>query len=552
MADFQGRRTDALEAMRDWNTYFGEQDRVAQSRWQDNETRQRYDEANRYNRAEASRSQEFFNRNAHLFNGMEGSFAELRRRGASTVAMPQGAATGTNAVGGQGPLNITPNAGLEGPAPGERNTVVQDVTGSLTPEQRARLAPQGGAAAGMQPSLQPTLIHELTQEQRVAWRRYLEVTRTNPIGQATSAYLSNSRPRDGVTPEQAQAARAELQRAGLDVQGDRLMRRVQPTQGQEGITTDATGLTWPGNVPDGQDLPEVDPRADLQAGTDSQQAGLSTDQSASGDPFYDQWNDTSRGLVPTREMGLIRATVENNLERARLAAQHGRNDVAAEAFGSALQGQASYIQQGRMIMLRSAANGNLSAAADLIGEFNGYPQGTVRLSRVEGQQNRIAIQIQNESGEWVTASSVDRTQMFASLQNLVDAEGAQARQEASNEMLRARMESDDRRFATMTEYNIALVREAAETGRVTLQERARYAIARGQARMEVNQETGAAYIYYPDVDANGEPTIGVEIVRMEDLQTPDSRGNRGRTEPTLTRTPAIRNTGTNGVTVRAN
>ena len=173
-----------------------------------------------------------------------------------------------------------------------------------------------------------------------------------------------------------------------------------------------------------------------------------------------------------------------------------------------------------MALLRSAASGNLSAAEDLIARANNYPLGTTQLAPVTGT-NRMALQIQGDDGSWTEASSMTRPQLFNSLRAYADAAGAAADAESQEAIQIAMMNNE--RYLTIAEreQQTAVMRILHETGRAELAERVRLQIARGQARITMNSETGGAYITY--MDDQGNPAFA--YTSMEDVPTPGTDGN---------------------------
>jgi hypothetical protein len=268
-------------------------------------------------------------------------------------------------------------------------------------------------------------------------------------------------------------------------------------------------------------------------------APASTELSA----VFDGINDTSRPLQPTREMRLADAAMRNDLERAQLYAEHGRPELAAEAFGRALQQRADYITQERTVMYRAAADGSRRAAERLIEEYNGYGRGEVQL--VDAGNGQFNIQIQDENGRWVTARGpVSRATLLTSLQNLVDAEGAAARSEANQEYLMNVMDNQ-------TELAIAgIVAETAHSRMFTDIQLERMgndtsiAIAEGRAQVVQNEESGEMFVFYPRT-VNGETYTEMERVVTGRQRSPDTNSNREVDVTTRTRVTGVNNVGAN-------
>lgn len=519
MVDFVGRSRSMLDDMQQWGQYFGEADNRSQNRWQQAEARRRYDEQNRNNRAGAISDSAFIGANQDAFDGMDPVLAGLRPQGA-----PAALATGA----GTGPMSLSPTGATQAPV-----------------AAAAAAAPVAGLQGSNEPAfdvnqITPVILGQLSRPQRQAWDTYLRAVRS------ASANPETARPT--VSAERELAARTRLQAAGLDIRNGRLVR-TNPNYSME-------ALRFPTGTAEEAASPAVDPNADLAAPA----AGLNAPALSGApfldagtptpglDPYYQGANDTSRGLQPTREMRLLQVSVQDNMRRAELAAAHGQREVAQQAFGQALQGQAAYLQQGRMVMYRAASGGSLDAMSSLLEEFHGYPPGSVRLQPTDEQRTRFNLQVQNDAGQWVSASEVPRTrdEIMGGLLNLIDAEGAAARTEANTELMRANIAAGaDIQVATIGQRT-AILRMIADTQIAQMNNQARAQLQSGQGELTLDAENGVAWFQYQTADSEGNPIRALEMIRLEDQPGPSTNGRSETVQvPTRTRVTGVAGVGTN-------
>lgn len=516
MVDFVGRTPAGIyDEMQGANQYWNEAHNAAQSRWQNREMRRRYDEGNRLNRQISSDDAAAYAQQAGLFESMDGAMAGTTRRNVPSAAAPDLAG---------GPMQLTPTpTGLTpavAPAPAPR-------ANAQTPANTAQ-APAVDAQADIinLNDLQPLPFTPRNASQRTTLNEY-----NNRVNDIRSRHLRNMEPVRRTLDRMVATGMMSQQEANVEAyriaQAAGLYRNRSPLDVTQDPMAGIVALNQ-------EDIPEVD----AGANTAPDAAGLATAQEFIGE-------DTSRSMQPTREMQLLRANVENQLRRAQTYAQHGRADLGAEAFNAAMQGQVAYMQQGLMTMMRAAGAGNLSAASDLVAHFYGYPEGSVRVQSAGGQN--VIMQVQGDDGEWRNASqrAHPREQFFNSLQNLVDAQGAAARQELSQEyaIAMARVQAD--LSIASTEQQTAYIQQLMQNGREHEANQLRAALASTESRMYVNQETGGAYVTGVEVGEDGVPRRTVDYISMEDTPVPDTNGRQTEERPVSRRV-----TGTAGVTTR--
>lgn len=505
MVSFSGRTVGITEDADRWGRYLGGVDQRRQQRWLNNEQRSELDRANRYNRAEAQSNQQFMERYAHLFNNTD---AEL---------------------GGFRPQNVPQAAGLQG--------IPSQATAPATSAAPPTPGLPAGRVSGLQPSNLPEhdrMIHApadpdtLNEEERAAVAAYARVA--GQTVDTSSPYMG--RPNVGNRPQsgpQVEAARNRLRELGLDFRNGQLVRTA-------GV-----------NTPESMRFSSLFEEQETGTPENSAAAGLTEEVEVPQENWFG--GDTSRGLRPTREMQMLEMNVANNIRRAQLASQHGRNDIADAAFTAAIQGQATYIQEGRSVALRAVGSGNVQAAEWLIEQYNGYPDGTVALQQMPGSAGMYRIQMQNDDGDWVAAPGQPMTisQIYNGLNNLVDREGAAARAEVSASWQEHLLEAQtDLQVATI---NLAGDQIDAETRlRIAqMDNTTREAIAAGRATFFQDNNTGRVFVSYPGADADGTP--GRVILELPEIETRSADTNsRERTNQTIAREIPLGNiTGTVGV-----
>ncbi len=530
MVDFLGPgQAGIYDDARIANQYARESDEAADARWTARERRARYDEANRLNRRISAEDAAAYQQQAGLFTSMDDELAGTTRRSRAPVAMPTSAAAPTN------------RQSVAAPAPS------QSTNSRATP-----------------PIVEPRRDLEAPIEQRQYSREELrnnpmlagriqnaadrgEIVLGNLVGGNLMVY-----PRTGSPRGQPHIGPVYFPRGfglGIDPRWTAGHFGMRPLPRRQLGETDATvdPMADIRSYPENRgEVPEVTSEVGLsdvvnQVGsttpTSARTTGTAGVATPGQDPIYEQWNDTSRSMEQSPEMRLIEATIQNGIRRAQTYAQHGRADLADEAFTGAVERQLAYFQMGNMAMLRSAASGNLSAAEALIARANSYPRDAVQLAPVEGT-DRVALQIQGEDGSWASASSMTRPQLFNSLRAYADAAGAAADAESQQAIQIAMMNNERYLAIADMEQRTAVMRILHETGRAELAQRVELQIARGQARMYMNSETGGAYITY--MDDQGNPAYA--YTSMEDVPTPGTNGNE------TVEMPVMRNiTSMNGV-----
>jgi len=521
MFNFGEQLPDTVDYARRWGDYYGEIDERAQRRWANRELRRGVDEENRYNLDRARSNQSAYANRAGLFETADQRFAGMNRRDVPN-ATPTG--PGRNAVGGTGPANLTPDAAANEAAP---------------PAPQG-LAEQALASRDLSVRTAPVRISELTEAQRAAWSAYAHAVRTNPVAQSVSPMLRASRERPGVTEAQRAEARARLRQAGLDIENGRLVRVRSPND------VDAEGLVWPGplgattdpNAPSATATipPPIEPGVEdttVDTPDTAPYRGPNTQVNPGGlEPpdaaFYRGDPDTSAALQPTPEMRMLETVVQDQLRLAQVAASHGRNAEAEQFFAQALQSQAAYIHQERLTMLRAASQGHRTALADLLGLYSGRPANTTRLAPTGEDRNRFHIEVLNNEGQWISATSNPLTmgQLFERAEYLVDREAVAARSESNAEIIRASI-------AAGADIQVAQINAlSAEQDRyvramiANADNETRERIARGEGRLVVDSTNNRAYYEYQEIGPNGEPVPVIVNLSEQDVRVPDTNGRR--------------------------
>lgn len=491
-----GLADDNLE----WEQYHGEAENNAHRRWQQREQRARYDEANRYNREEAVSQGQYMAGQAGLFENMDDTMSQLSRNRIT----PASATRPANTLAG-GPMNLQPGTPQPAAAPTPTTQPPATMQSGSRPGEVDIHADTGAIEAGE--NVQPLELQGRNPSQQSAISAYRNRVNgirnrqhgTEPLRRAIGVLVTT-----GVM-SQAQA-NAEYSRVLRAVGQDTRPNVLDVTDRAQVNVAERFGLAPEEDVED--------------TSGDVAGSGTATDTATDElDPYYQGNNDTSRGLRPTREMRLLEANVRNNMRRADLAARHGRNDIATEAFALAMQGQLAYIQQGYTSLYRSAALGNLDAAGELAAAINGYPEGTVRFRPTDEEQARLIMEVDTGDGNWVAASEapMQREQMLAGFQRVLDAEGAQAQAEINAENLNSLRENQRHITVATIEQRTAILRMATEAATARMQEDGRQDRHYSDAQVVMNNDTNTAYIIHPDDT--------IETVSMEDVRVPGTNGN---------------------------
>lgn len=528
------------------NQYARASDEAADARWVAGERRARYNEANRLNRTISAQDAAAYQRQAGLFSDRSDELANLGRRNRTPIDLPgaPAPASGANQQAAPTPAS-TPQPAPQATPPAvdinaDRESLVE--ARQYTREELRR---------------DPALARRI---QDAANRG--EIVLGNLVGGNLMVY-----PRTGSPPNTPHLGPVYFPRGNSSDVGGGYGLGIDPrfTAGAFGFrridqgVTDVTqsdaeyeAMVSSGSTPSGnpnavgltEDVDEIGTPSGATRTTGT--SGTAPATGAAGvtppgeDPIYEQWNDTSRSMEASPEMRLLYSTVENGIRRAQTYAQHGRPDLAEEAFAGAVTAQLQHWQMGNMAMLRAAASGSLSAAEALIARANSYPRAAVELTPVRGT-NRMALRIQDDNGAWAEASSMTRPQLFNSLRSYADAAGSAADAERQQAVQIARMNNERYLAVANIEQQTAVMRIMHETGRAELAERVRLQIARGEADIHINSETGGAYVTY--MDEHGDPAI--DYVDLQEVPSPGTNGDQTVEMPVRRRVTGVNGVGAN-------
>lgn len=484
MIDFVGRTTSVVDEAAKWGNYFGQIDNRAQQRWMDREARARYDEENRYQLERAQSNRGAYNDRAGLFTGADASFGNMEQRD-----VPMATPTG--------PVNIAPptSGGLTTEPQATPNIVDANSIGANMPYIAGRHSGRQVGEAVMYPHLFGQAImpeEQMNQSQRTAWRTYQRALRRHATGRTAAS-------------------------------GDETVVRAYNAAIATGAIAEPQNRRAYYQAPEGSDLPQVDPQADLQSSDQAPSAATS----GPGSPFYSGDPDTSGMLQATPEMRMIETVVQDNLRLADVAAKHGRNVEAEQHMAQALQAQASLLQQSRLVMLRASAQGHRTALADLLGLYSGRPAGTTRIAETNDGTNRFHIKVETRNG-WTTATTNPLTmdELFARAEYLVDREAVAARSEANTEIIRANI-------AAGAEIRVAQINamsnreeQIARAAIANADNQTRERIARGDVDLIVDSTNNVAYLRSYEAGPNGEMVPVITRMGEEKVQVPSVDGNR--------------------------
>lgn len=528
---FETPTAGIYDNLREVNDYWAADHDAAQRRYADREARRTYASAQRRNMAVSLDNEQFYNENAGLLDDRTGMLAGIGQRNVPNAVPTRVSATAappTPAAAAPGPAQLL---GAPGGDPATTTTPATTTapvatTSTLTANQRARLA-----ASGSTPGPTPVAESELTATQRQAWQAYQNA---RPYDPRSMTHERTSPNLEGVSQgtRTREGALRRLQSLGLDVVNGRLVRT------QDSITTDASGLTWPGNMPNASE-------AGLQSDGNDGEPDADTDDGTSD--YFQGINDTSTPLRPTPEMRMTQATAAHMFRRAQILAQHGDNNGADQAFGAALQSHLATVEQSRMLMYQAAAGGSRDAAAMLIADTSGLDPSRVQLQATPERTPRFIVRINTTTPEqaaagtppnWVSSNAepLSRDSLIGTLLNLADRAGAAGRAELSANLQESmlRYQGTLQEIAGRERDNIRDNLTRAEIAQLDSQ--TRIALAQGEGRMVQDSQTGNIWLVRPGVDANGRPTSIITVLRTQDLPTPNVDDNRNETVPTPTAT----------------
>jgi len=496
MVDFLGPSAGIEGAITDWGNYWGQVDERARLRYNHREIRDERERENQYQLDRARSNQAAYAGRAGLFNNADAQFSGM---GPRNVPAAQAATAGLS------PEQAAGNAQFSDYMTRPSNSGLPTV--NVTQEMGDY------NFQGMLASLPQLIVSEeaMTPMQRTRWAQLQRA-----YGRLTRGQMSVDDYR----------ARLEVAvRAGI-VNPTQL--NSFPTQGnrqQDGRRHEYIDVT--------QQQPTVDSVEQAPSNTGAPVAGLAqglySGEATTQDPNSTRPldPDTSAALTATPEMRMLEAATQDQLRLAQIAARHGRNAEAEEHFAQALQGQAAYLQQSRLVMLRAASQGHRTALADLLGLYSGRPEGTTRLQPV-GNSNQYNLQILDGRGQWSNTPNGPFTieQLFQTARGLVDREAVMAESEANSEVLRARI-------AAGADIQVASIRALTDQQRMyvdaaiaNMEAGSRERIAQGDAEFVVDSANNRAYLRWWEPGPNGQPVQIVREVSEQDVRVPDTNGHR--------------------------
>lgn len=496
MVDFLGPSAGIEGAITDWGNYWGQVDERARLRYNHREIRDERDRENQYQLDRARSNQSTYAGRAGLFNNTDAQFSGMGPRDAPAAAAP-------SATAGLSPEQVAGNAQLSDymTRPGNAGPPTVNVTQEM----------QDYNFQGMRAALPQLIVSEgaMSPLQRTRWaqlrRAYGQLTRGQMSVDDYRARLEVAVRAGIVNPTQLDSFPTQ------DTQDGRRHEYIDVTgQQPAAASTEQT----PSNV--------SPPSAGLAPGLS---ASNTTSQDPSATRALDP--DTSAALTATPEMRMLEAATQDQLRLAQIAARHGRNSEAEEHFAQALQGQAAYLQQSRLVMLRAASQGHRTALADLLGLYSGRPEGTTRLQPV-GNNNQYNLQILDGRGQWSNTPNGPFTieQLFQTARGLVDREAVMAESEANSEVLRARI-------AAGADVQVASIRALTDQQRMyvdaaiaNMEAGSRERIAQGNAEFVVDSANNRAYLQWWEAGPNGQPVQIVRELREQDVRVPDTNGRR--------------------------
>lgn len=511
MADFLGNSAGIEGALTDWGNYWGQVDQRARLRYDHREARDEREREHQYQLERGRSNQDAYAGRAGLLAPVDGQFSAM---GPRNVPNAPGGASGLT------PEQVAGNAQFAEymTRPGE--------PGLPTVDANADMADYN--FQGMLAALPQLIVSEqaMTPMQRTRWtqlrRAYGRLTRGEMSVQDYRARLEVAVREGIVNPDQLNAIEAR-------------QRTSRPHE-----VIDARQ-----NVPQ-QQAPQSTPTTQVPGAST---AGLSPQQQEGSDDALRALDpDTSGALAATPEMQMLQTVVQDRQRLARLAAAHGRNAEAEQMYAEALQGQAAYLQQSRLVMLRAASQGHRTALADLLGLYSGRPEGTTRLQAV-GNTNQYNLQVVDGNGQWSNTPNGPFTieQLFQTARGLVDREAVMAESEANSEYVRARIAADaDIRVASiraLTDQQRMMVDAAIAEMEAGSRER----IAQGNAELVVDSANNRSYLQWWERGPDGRPIQMMREIREQDVRVADSNGRR-----TERRSVGTNVTGINNVTAGGN
>ncbi len=530
MADFLGNSAGIEGALSDWGNYWGQVDQRARLRYDHREARDEREREHQYQLERGRSNQDAYAGRAGLLAPVDGQFSAMGPRNVPS------APGGTMPVGVQPPGGTGAQVSTDTTAAVPQSGAMRNL--SLTSaEMQSLFTHRGGARLGFrQYSTQeiasnPQLRDILQRGQQYGQLQIDEVQGEN--GEIT--YRVQQRTQGSVSEQNFSVPEANtflgMPLTGQDarrMRGEPIVPWGNPEYGRDrrenaediNRRSRMTGVTLPGQ--EAGALPEVDPQADVVGGN----VGLAP-QDPSDPSLRTLDPDTSGALAATPEMQMLQTVVQDRQRLARLAAAHGRNTEAEQMYAEALQGQAAYLQQSRLVMLRAASQGHRTALADLLGLYSGRPEGTTRLQPV-GNTNQYNLQVLDGNGRWTSTPAGPFTieQLFQTARGLVDREAVMAESEANSEYVRARIAADaDIRVASiraLTDQQRMMVDAAIAEMEAGSRER----IAQGNAELVVDSANNRSYLQWWERGPDGRPIQRMREIREQNVRVADSNGIR--------------------------
>jgi len=500
MADFLGPSAGIEGALTDWGNYWGQVDQRARLRYDHREARDEREREHQYQLERGQSNQGAYAGRAGLFENADTRFNNMGMR---NVPSAPGSTSGLT------PEQIAGNAQFA-------EYMTRPVEAGLpTVDANAEMADYN--LQGMLAALPRLIVSEqaMTPMQRTRWtqlrRAYGRLTRGQMSVEDYRARLEVAVREGIVDPSQLNSIEARQR-------SNRTHVFIDATQG----SPPAYDNTQTSQTPESNDQLVREPNTQTYPG------GIEPPD-AENPAARAAYQDTSGALTATPEMQMLEAVVQDRLRLARLAASHGRNTEAEQMFAEALQGQAAYLQQERLVSLRAASQGHQTALANLLGLYSGRPSDTTRLQQV-GNTNQYNLQVVNSNGEWsnTPAGPFTYEQLFQAARGLVDREAVMAESEANSEILRARI-------AAGADIQVASIRALTDQQRMyvdaaiaQMEAGSRERIAQGNAEFVVDSTNNRAYLQWWEPGPNGQPVQIVREISEQDVRVADT--NRRRTE----------------------
>lgn len=515
MADLLGPSAGIEGALTDWGNYWGQVDQRARLRYDHREARDEREREHQYQLERARSNQGAYAGRAGLFENADARFGNMGPRNVPIAEPTTAGLTPEQIAGNAQVAQYMTRPGNAGPAlvSETADTENYNFDGALAALPRLIVSEQA-----------------MTPMQRTRWtqlrRAYGRLTRGQMSVEDYRARLEVAVREGIVDPSQLNIIEARQR-------PNRPHEVIDVTQGSPSATATippAYENTQTPQVPESNDPLFRGPNTQTYPG------GLEPPD-AEDVASRAAYQDTSGPLAPTPEMQMLQTIVEDNMRLANIAARHGRNTEAEQHFAQALQGQAAYLQQARLVQMRAASQGHQTALADLLGLYSGRPPGTTRLQQV-GNTNQYNLQVLTPSGQWTNTPAGPFTyeQLFQTARGLVDRESVMAESEANSEYIRASIAAgaqirvaEINAFSDQQDQYVRAMIAAADNA---TQER----IARGEGRLIVDSTNNRAYYEYNDA-VTGEPII-IELGER-DVRVADTNGRRTERQVTGRRITGI-------------